>query len=52
VLLLFLPCRLTDIINFWMGASAEPVPDGTPAARPTIEDARANFPDCTFAGGL
>jgi 30S ribosomal protein 3 len=44
--------RLTDIINFWMGASAEPVPDGTPAARPTIEDARANFPDCTFAGGL
>eukprot|EP00775_Hariotina_reticulata_P001251 gene1251-1591_t len=44
--------RLTDVINFWMGANTEAAEDGTPATHPTIDEARATFPDCTFAGGL
>ncbi|KAF6260226.1 plastid and cyanobacterial ribosomal protein-domain-containing protein [Scenedesmus sp. NREL 46B-D3] len=41
--------RLTEVINFWMG---EPGPDGTPSVKRSIEEARAEFPDCAFAGTL
>lgn len=41
--------RLTEVINFWMG---EATPDGTPQIKRTIDEARAQFPDCSFAGTL
>jgi 30S ribosomal protein 3 len=41
--------RLTEVINFWMG---DPAPDGTPQIKRSIEEARAQFPDCSFAGTL
>ncbi len=45
-------CRLTEVINFWMGPTVEANPDGSPATPRTIEEARAAFPDCSFAGTL
>lgn len=44
--------RLTEVINFWMGPTVEANPDGSPATPRTIEEARAAFPDCSFAGTL
>lgn len=41
--------RLTEVINFWMGEAG---PDGAPLAKKSIEEARAQFPDCSFAGTL
>jgi hypothetical protein len=41
--------RLTEVINFWMG---EVGPDGNPQVKRTIEEARAQFPDCAFTGTL
>eukprot|EP00879_Flechtneria_rotunda_P000956 GHRR01001089.1.p1 GENE.GHRR01001089.1~~GHRR01001089.1.p1 ORF type:complete len:343 (+),score=148.46 GHRR01001089.1:153-1181(+) len=48
--------RLTEVINFWTGPPQEVQlnADGTQvlAPRPGIGDARAAFPDCTFAGAM
>lgn len=47
--------RLTEVINFWMGTQEERAEDGTvlvAAVKPSIEEARATFPDCDFAGTL
>jgi hypothetical protein len=42
--------RLTEVINFWMG---EVGPDGQRIGEvKTLEEARAQFPDCQFTGAL
>jgi len=39
--------RLTEVIIFWQSSE---VPEGGVAQPPTIEEARAMFPDCSFSG--
>ena len=45
--------RLTEVINFWQEPAAGEGGDGggeaAAAPRPTIDDARAAFPDCAFS---
>jgi hypothetical protein len=47
-----LPAALPQVINFWTGvqeydANGQPLAESKP---PTIEEARAEFPDCVFMG--
>lgn len=47
--------RLTEVINFWQepaageGEGAAAAEGGEGAPRPSVEDARATFPDCAFS---
>lgn len=47
--------RLTEVINFWQesvaGAEGDEPAEGE-AARPTIDEARGMFPDCSFTGAV
>jgi hypothetical protein len=47
--------RLTEVINYWQdaaGGGAGPAEGAAEQARPTLDDARSMFPDCSFAGAL
>lgn len=48
--------RLTEVINFWQEAVAGEGEEGTEGGeqqpRPTIDEARTMFPDCSFTGAV
>jgi 30S ribosomal protein 3 len=46
--------RLTEVINYWQDQVAAEGENGAADAqpRPTIDEARSTFPDCSFAGAV
>jgi 30S ribosomal protein 3 len=44
--------RLTEVINFWQDTVAAEGENADAAPRPTIDEARGMFPDCSFTGAV
>lgn len=47
--------RLTEVINFWqesVSAEGEEAAEGEQQPRPSIDEARGAFPDCSFTGAV